>query len=182
MRNIFLGNTPISREPLVRISRNLPPQLSPQSLFTHGKINLSMSKLISPRQNQFHHSKINFAAAWIIWFISNGLLMWIGHRKETWKLPSHFTLYGLPCPHYTRKCAVEAHYFHSSSNTCWVMEPRGTPPCWIDSHSTLRANATWASLPWRNWFCCGEINFAVHKLILPWVKRLLCVCKVLNRV
>ena len=41
------------------------------------------------------------------------------------------------------------------------MEPRGTPLGWIDSHSTLRANVTWASLPKR--FCLGEIYFAVSE-------------------
>jgi len=36
------------------------PQLSRQTLFTHGKINFAAAKSISPRQNQFHHGKIIF--------------------------------------------------------------------------------------------------------------------------
>ena len=77
-----------------------------------------------------------------------------------------------------RNVLLQTHYFHSLGNTCWVMQPRGAPPCWIDSYSTLRANVTWASQP--KWFCFGEMYFAVNKndfaavkCILPWVKMIL---------
>ena len=38
-------------------------QLSPQNLFTHGKINFATAKSISSQQNQFRRGKINFATA-----------------------------------------------------------------------------------------------------------------------
>ena len=88
-----------------------------------------------------------------------------------------------------KTCCCKAHYFHSWRNTCWVMEPRGTQPCWIDPPNTSQANVMCEQVsqnyfavnendlaaakliwPWRKWFCRGEIDFAVSKLILPWRK------------
>ena len=73
--------------------------------------------------------------------ISTGLIMWIGHLKEIRKLVCIYII--IKCIHRSitaylvhtarRNLLLQAHYFHahSSSNTCWVMEPRGTPPYWI---------------------------------------------------
>ena len=81
-----------------------------------------------------------------------------------------------PLPFNSRRERGACVMLRSWDRELWLVTDERTTSCtsamlyWF--HNTLSINVTWVQmiLPWRKWFCRGEIVFAVTKMVLPWRK------------